>query len=75
VVWRHAWGDPVDLADAVSPLPGLLVARHWGKRSAGWFAGAGVHRGRISLDAAVDLRERDDGARDWECWTAAEVRW
>ena len=28
--WYEAWGDPVDLVSAISPLPGSLAPRHWG---------------------------------------------
>jgi len=73
--WRQVWGAPVDLADAVSPLPGLLVPRHWGARSGGWLVACGLRRGKIAVDAAVDLRERSGGGREWEMWLGGEVRW
>lgn len=28
--WTTAWGDPVDLVSAVSPMTGMVLPRHWG---------------------------------------------
>jgi len=73
--WRIAWGDPVDLADAVSPLPGLLVSRHWGRWDQGWFARVGVRAGPGRADAAVDLRTTGTGERSLEIWAGGVVGW
>lgn len=75
LAWRQAWGDPVDLADAVSPLPGLVVPRHWGAWSGGWFARLGWTAGPWRLDAAVDLRTATAGGQEAECWLGGGARW
>lgn len=75
LAWRVAWGAPVDLVDAVSPLPGLVVPRHWGRWSGGWFAGIGLTAGPWALDAAADLREAMGGGRSLELWAGARARW
>ncbi len=30
IAYQWAWGDPVDLVSAISPLSGLVLPRHWG---------------------------------------------
>ena len=73
--WRWVWGDPVDLADAVCPLPGLVVPRHLGPWSGAWFGRIGWTAGPWRLDAAVDLRTATLGGRALECWLGCGARW
>jgi len=74
--WHEAWGDPVDLVSAVSPLPGRLAARHWGAwRGEIWGGLAHVGR-RGALSAAVHLRRpREEGPDVVECRTELRWRW
>jgi hypothetical protein len=76
--WHVAWGDPVDLVSVVSPLPGIVVPRHWGH----WRAEtqAGLERRwdnlRIQLGgAARQPREGMEGGMRLEVWLRSEVIW
>mgnify|MGYP001816415506 CR=1 FL=1 len=54
--WATAWGDPVDLVSAVSPLKGMVLPRHWGRWRSETVLGLGwSHRG-ILVQAAVSRR-------------------
>ena len=51
-----AWGDPVDLVTAISPTPGLVVARHWGHWQSEIACGAAFGWGPLSVRAALARR-------------------
>jgi hypothetical protein len=54
--WATAWGDPVDLVSAVSPLKGMVLPRHWGRWRSETVLGLGwSHRG-ILVQAASSRR-------------------
>ena len=54
-----AWGDPVDLVTALAPLPGLVVARHWGHWRSEAAGGVAAAWGPLALRAAVARRLPD----------------
>lgn len=56
-----AWGDPVDLVQATSPLPGLVVPRHWGRWRSELVVGGSAAWGPLKLRAAL-ARRLPDGA-------------
>lgn len=66
-----AWGDPLDLVSAISPLPGLVVARHWGSWQSESFVGLGVRqwgwrfRGAVSFRRSTPLAEYQDSIQVW----------
>jgi hypothetical protein len=71
-----AWGDPVDLVTALSPLPGRLVPRHWGAWREELWTGVTWGDRRASLAAAVHLRRPRIPAPDGiEAQAAARWRW
>lgn len=51
-----AWGDPVDLVTALSPTPGLVVARHWGRWQSETACGAAFGWGPLAVRAALARR-------------------
>ena len=54
--WVSAWGDPVDLVSAVSPVSGMVLPRHWGFwRSETVLGLERVGRG-LRIQAAMSLR-------------------
>ncbi len=78
-----AWGDAVDLAQGVSPLPGLVVARHWGGWRSEILAGLSVDHGPVRLRAAAANRRPEKAPKPggesaqavWEGWLEAGAVW
>ena len=78
-----AWGDPVDLVHGLVPLPGLVVARHWGRWRSEGMAGASFASGGLSLRLAAARRVPEpaagsaatSGAPEWEGWVEATAGW
>lgn len=76
--WTTAWGDPVDLVSAVSPLTGLVLPRHWGNWRSETMAGlewAG-HGARIQAAVSSRIPEEGQGSSPvLTIWTQAGLAW
>jgi hypothetical protein len=59
-----AWGEPVDLVRGLAPLPGLVVARHWGRWHSEVMAGATGDLGALSVRLALARRLPEPGTAD-----------
>lgn len=75
-----AWGDDVDLARAVVPLPGLVTARHWGSWRAETVVGGGRRWGAFEVHLAVAQRLPDAETPATrravrEAWLQARAGW
>lgn len=75
-----AWGEGVDLVRAMSPLPGLVTARHWGAWRAETLVGGGRHWNSVLVRAALARRlpvaDAPGSAGDaWEAWVEARASW
>lgn len=76
--WVTAWGDPVDLVSAISPLTGMVLPRHWGHWRSETLLGLEWVRGGVRIQAAGSLRhpESESGERTVETlWAEAGIRW
>ncbi len=76
--WVTAWGDPVDLVSAISPLAGFVLPRHWGRwRSETVLGLEWVGRG-VRVQAAASLRQPESGSGEravGTIWVEAGARW
>ena len=52
-----SWGDPLDLVSAVSPVPGLVVPRHWGSWQSETYLGLAVKFWGLGIQSAVSRRQ------------------
>ena len=52
----HAWGEPVDLVSVLVPVPGRVLARHWGRWQGETWLGCGRSRDALSWTASLHLR-------------------
>lgn len=76
--WVTAWGDPVDLVSAISPLAGFVLPRHWGRwRSETVLGLEWVGRGaRVQAAGSMRQPEPSSGERAvGTIWVEAGVRW
>jgi len=76
--WVTAWGDPVDLVSAISPLPTLVLPRHWGRWRSETVLGLEWFGGGARVQAAVSWRhpEPESGERPVQTiWVEAKVHW
>lgn len=76
--WISAWGQPVDLVSAVSPLSGMVLPRHWGHWRSESVIGLECRRGSGRLQAAASLRypETENGLHPLlTLWAEAEINW
>ncbi len=76
--WVTAWGDPVDLVSAISPLAGFVLPRHWGRwRSETVLGLEWVGRG-ARVQAAGSLRQPEPASGERNVgtiWVEAGARW
>lgn len=71
-----AWGDPVDLVRGLTPLPGVVVVRHWGRWRSEAMAGIAGELGAVSIRLALARRLPAPGkASDPEPESAALEGW
>ncbi|HPF69987.1 MAG TPA: hypothetical protein PLQ13_04875 [Candidatus Krumholzibacteria bacterium] len=75
LAWRTAWGAPVDLADAISPLPAVVVPRHWGHWDGGVFARLDLGGRSLGASVAADVRRGAADTRSIEAWAGAYFAW
>lgn len=54
-----AWGDPVDLVRGLSPVPGLVLPRHWGAWRSEVLLGMGRKWGSLQVHLALARRLPD----------------
>lgn len=76
--YGSAWGDPLDLVSAVSPLPGLVLPRHWGGWQSEIFLGIGLRKGGWRLKGAVSLRrasQLSENAGNVQAWLESGWAW
>lgn len=80
--WGTAWGDPVDLVSAVSPMTGMVLPRHWGHWRSETVVGVERVWGPGRFQAAVSWRNpavESDPAADplpaLTLWFEAGFRW
>ncbi len=74
--WHEAWGAPVDLVSALSPVPGKLVPRHWGRWRQEVWIGAMIQRGWWRLAASAHRRTAaDTGVGHYEIHAEGRVLW
>jgi len=78
--WAYgsAWGDDVDLVDAVSPVPGLVHPRHWGKWQTETQFGAGLDIAGLEIWLAGVSRRSTPGAvasGSSQFWGLIERKW
>ncbi|MEN8007245.1 MAG: hypothetical protein ABFS42_09540 [Candidatus Krumholzibacteriota bacterium] len=76
--WVSAWGDPVDLVSAVSPLTGMVLPRHWGLWRSETVLGLERFGRMMRLQAAVSLRHPERGLEGGPVptfWAEAGIRW
>ena len=52
----HAWGAPVDLISVLVPVPGRVLARHWGRWQGETWLGCGRSRSALRWTASLHLR-------------------
>lgn len=85
-VWADAataWGDDADLVRAVLPIPGVVVARHWGDWASEVVAGLRLEAGPVSLRAGLARRLPATPAGDGQAapkpalegWVEARASW
>jgi len=76
--WVSAWGDPVDLVSAISPLTGMVLPRHWGRwRSETVLGLQWLYRG-ARIQAAGSLRNPESGGgekTEHTVWVEAGAQW
>jgi hypothetical protein len=76
--WVTAWGDPVDLVSAVSPMTGLVLPRHWGHWRSESVLGLERTGRTVRIRLAASLRRPDQDPSNNplpSCWAEAEIRW
>jgi hypothetical protein len=76
--YATAWGDPVDLVSAVSPLTGFVLPRHWGNWRSETMAALewADHGGRIQAAISRRMPEKDlNPAPDLTAWIQAGWAW
>jgi hypothetical protein len=76
--WVTAWGDPVDLVSAVSPLTGMVLPRHWGRWRSETVLGLEWAFGGVRIQAAGSLRNPEQGGGEriaHTVWVEAGARW
>jgi len=76
--WVTAWGDPVDLVSAVSPLTGMVLPRHWGRWRSETVLGLEWVLGVARIQAAGSLRNPEPGQGEkivHTVWAEAGARW
>lgn len=59
--WVTAWGDPVDLVSAISPLTGMVLPRHWGRWRSETVLGLEWVSGGARIQAAGSMRNPEPG--------------
>lgn len=76
--WVSAWGDPVDLVSAVSPVSGMVLPRHWG----GWRSETVLGLERVlrglRIQAAASLRYPEKDLPQGPVpafWAEARISW
>ncbi|RKZ10856.1 hypothetical protein DRQ50_14185 [bacterium] len=57
----HAWGGAVDLISVLVPVPGRVLARHWGAWQGETWLGWGRGRGSLRWSASLHLRRPATG--------------
>jgi hypothetical protein len=78
-----AWGDPVDLVRALTPLPGVVVVRHWGRWRSEAVVGIAGELGAATVRLALARRLPEPGAAAdpvpessaLEGWLEASAAW
>ena len=76
--WVTAWGDPVDLVSAISPLTGMVLPRHWGSWRSETVLGLGWVLGGARLQAAGSVRYPEPGSGErtvQTIWLEAGIHW
>ncbi len=76
--WVTAWGDPVDLVSAISPLTGMVLPRHWGRWRSETVVGLEWVYGGARVQVAGSLRNPESGGGErlvHTVWVEAGVRW
>ncbi len=76
--WVTAWGDPVDLVSAISPLTGMVLPRHWGRWRSETVMGLEWVYGGVRVQAAGSLRNPEPGGGETivhTVWVEAGFRW
>lgn len=73
-----AWGEAVDLVSAITPVPGLVRPRHWGRWSAEtvltliWTRGGTRWAAGLSRRRATDESGEDD---ELSIWLSGKILW
>lgn len=76
--WVTAWGDPVDLVSAISPLAGFVLPRHWGRWRSETVLGLEWNGRGARVQAAASLRQPESGEGErtvGTIWVEAGARW
>lgn len=73
-----SWGDDLDLVGAVSPMPGMVMPRHWGKWKTEVFGGLGMPILGGEVWCGASQRRSDPAispARSLQLWARAQLNW
>jgi len=76
--YGSAWGDPLDLVGAISPLPGLVLSRHWGRWRSETYVGLGYRQEQVDFWLALAGRSagpEDPAGLELDVWLQARLRW
>lgn len=76
--WALAWGAPEDLVSGLSPLPGYVLPRHWGRWVEETMFGLAWSAGGWGLSVACCRRLPDpaqEGTPLSQAWTEIRYRW
>lgn len=76
--WVSAWGDPVDLVSAVSPISGMVLPRHWGLWRSETVLGLERVRSGWRIQTAISLRYPEKGLTGGPVstfWAQAGISW
>jgi len=76
--YGSAWGDPLDLVGAISPLPGLVLSRHWGRWRSETYVGLGYRQERVDFWLALAGRRagrEDPAGLELDAWLQVRLRW
>ncbi len=76
--WVTAWGDPVDLVSAISPLAGMVLPRHWGRWRSETVLGLEWVLGGVRFQGAGSLRHPEPGSGErtvQTIWVEVGIRW
>ncbi len=76
--WVTAWGDPVDLVSAISPLTGMVLPRHWGRWRSETVLGLQWEFGGARIQVAGSLRNPEPGGGERKVqtvWIQAGAHW